>query len=200
MFSQVPVTTEQQLEDLTNATESEIEDDSYLQQLNYFKEHPLNLNEATAEDLQIFKFLTDLQIQNLLQYRKLLGMFIDVYELQAIPTWSLITIKRIIPFVTITSSVTFHEEFIKRLSGGTHSFIIRNTRILEKSRGYDTSLATHYLGNRDHLFVRFIYQYKNLLQYGIVADKDAGEQFFKGRQKQGFDFYSFHFLHASSAL
>jgi hypothetical protein len=25
-----------------------------------------------------------------------------------------------------------------------------------------------------------------------VADKDAGEQFFKGAQKYGFDFYSFH--------
>jgi hypothetical protein len=32
------------------------------------------------------------------------------------------------------------------------------------------------------------------LQYGIVAEKDAGEQFFKGSQKQGFDFYSIHFF------
>ena len=30
------------------------------------------------------------------------------------------------------------------------------------------------------------------MQYGIVAEKDAGEQFFKGKQKQGFDFYSAH--------
>ncbi|MEO7394811.1 MAG: hypothetical protein ABIU11_07680, partial [Chitinophagaceae bacterium] len=35
---------------------------------------------------------------------------------------------------------------------------------------------------------------KNLLQFGVTGDKDAGEQFFKGAQKKGFDFYSFHFF------
>ncbi len=40
--------------------------------------------------------------------------------------------------------------------------------------------------------MRYKHVYKNLLQYGIVAEKDAGEQFFKGGQKQGFDFYSAH--------
>jgi hypothetical protein len=30
------------------------------------------------------------------------------------------------------------------------------------------------------------------LQFGVTGDKDAGEQFFKGKQKAGFDFYSFH--------
>jgi hypothetical protein len=44
-----------------------------------------------------------------------------------------------------------------------------------------------------HLF-RYKYNYKNLLQYGVTGDKDAGEQFFKGAQKNGFDFYSFHFF------
>ena len=32
------------------------------------------------------------------------------------------------------------------------------------------------------------------MQFGVVGDKDAGEQFFKGAQKYGFDFYSFHFF------
>lgn len=30
------------------------------------------------------------------------------------------------------------------------------------------------------------------MQFGIVGDKDAGEQFLKGAQNKGFDFYSFH--------
>ena len=33
-----------------------------------------------------------------------------------------------------------------------------------------------------------------MLQYGITADKDAGEPFFKGINSKGFDFYSFHFF------
>jgi hypothetical protein len=40
--------------------------------------------------------------------------------------------------------------------------------------------------------LRYRYTFKNLLQYGLVAEKDAGEQLFRGAQKLGFDFYSFH--------
>jgi hypothetical protein len=66
---------------------------------------------------------------------------------------------------------------------------------LEKSAGFEkTSTGTKYLGSPPKLFFRYRYQDKNLLQYGIVGDKDAGEQFFKGAQKYGFDFYSFHFF------
>ena len=32
------------------------------------------------------------------------------------------------------------------------------------------------------------------MQWGILAEKDAGEQFLKGKQKMGFDFYSVHLL------
>jgi len=51
-----------------------------------------------------------------------------------------------------------------------------------------------YPGSPQKVFIRYKYQYKNLLQYGVVGEKDAGEQFFKGSQKQGFDFYSVHFF------
>ena len=40
--------------------------------------------------------------------------------------------------------------------------------------------------------LRYKYQFKNLLQYGLLAEKDAGEQFFKGPQKRGFDFSGYH--------
>ena len=40
--------------------------------------------------------------------------------------------------------------------------------------------------------LRYRYSYKNLCNSDWLADKDAGEQFFKGAQKNGFDFYSFH--------
>lgn len=52
--------------------------------------------------------------------------------------------------------------------------------------------ANYYPGSPQRYFFRYKYQFKNLLQYGVVADKDAGEQLFKGSQKQGFDFYSAH--------
>jgi hypothetical protein len=192
---EVPVKTQQQLENLADATEEEdLQDDSYLQQLDYLRKNPVDLNTATAGELQSIRFLTDLQIHNLLRYRTVLGKFIDIYELQAIPTWDLVTINKLLPYVTIGAATTVKESFLSGFKNGEASLLFRITRVLEKSRGYATSPSNHYLGDRNHLLLRYRYQHKNVLQYGFTADKDAGEPFFKGAQSKGFDFYSFHFF------
>ena len=99
---EIPVTEEQQLETVTEVTESDVEDEVLLQQLQYYIENPLNLNAATEEELRSLFILTDLQIYNLLQYRKLAGVLVSIYELQAVPSWNLSTIKRVLPYVTIS--------------------------------------------------------------------------------------------------
>jgi len=190
---EIPPNTEQQLENLTDADQTETEDDSYVVQLQYFKKHPLNLNDASANDLKELFFLTDLQIENLLSYRRLLGKFISIYELQAIPAWDLSIIKKILQFVTINNSLSTVEDLRKRLAAGDHGLLLRFSEVLERSKGFEaTTPGTKYLGSRQRLFFRYRYQDKNLLQYGVVGEKDAGEQFFSGKQKYGFDFYSFH--------
>lgn len=188
-----PSNAEQQLENLTDADQSESEDDSWLQELIQFKKHPINLNVAEEDDLKQLKMLTDLQISNFIAYRRLLGQLISVYELQAIPSWDIDTIKKILPFITVVNNVNLPEEFKKRLSGGEHSFLLRCSEVLNKSIGYTKkSTGNYYPGSPQKIFFRYRYQYKNLFQYGMAGDKDAGEQFFKGTQKYGFDFYSFH--------
>jgi hypothetical protein len=195
-FSQdLPPVTQQQLENLADANEDENqEDDNFLLQLDYFKQHPLNLNTATAEELQLLRFLNDLQINSLIRYRNLFGNLISIYELQSVPAWDIPTIRKVLPYVTISNTVSLKEDFIGRFNGGDQSLLMRATRVLEKSKGYNTSLNTHYLGDRNHLLFRYRYQYKNLLYFGLTGDKDAGEQFFNGAQSKGFDFYSFHFF------
>src|SRR6476659_8501480 len=78
---------EQQLEDLIAANESEIEDDSYIQQLDRFRKEPVNLNTADETELKELRIVTDLQIESLISYRRLFGALIDIYELQAVPSW-----------------------------------------------------------------------------------------------------------------
>lgn len=188
-------TTEQQLENLTEQTESETEDDSFLQALDQFKKNPLNLNTATGADLKELRLITDLQIHNLLRYRKLLGNLIDVYELQAVPGWDVETIRKIIPYVQV-GSASMVQNIGKRLAGGQHSLLVRMQQVLEKSEGFTRpdSIDNRYPGSPQRVFFRYKYVYRTLLQYGITGDKDAGEQFFKGAQKNGFDFYSAHFF------
>ena len=85
--TQLPTIIEEQLENLTESNEDNTtEDDSYLQDMNHFLKHPLNLNYADQGLLEQLQLLTPVQISNLLSYRKLFGNFINIYELQAIPT------------------------------------------------------------------------------------------------------------------
>jgi hypothetical protein len=189
-----PPTTQQQLENIAENNDEDPKDDNLLQQLEYFRKHPVNLNTATIEELQALRFATDLQISNFIRYRILLGNLVSIYELQAVPTWDLLTIKKILPYVIISNAGSVKENFLSRLGKGEQSLLFRITRVLEKSKGYNTSLPTHYLGDRNHLMFRYRYQYKDLLYFGLTGDKDAGEQFFKGAQSKGFDFYSFHFF------
>jgi Helix-hairpin-helix motif len=189
----IPPATEQQLENLTDADQAETEDDSYLQQLEQFRKNPLNLNLAEASELRDLRILTDLQIANLISYRRLFGRFINIHELQAVPTWDVSTLRKLMPFVTIDSPISLKDDFVNRFNDGDHSLLIRYTQVLEEAKGFDKSTTgTRYLGSPQRLFFRYRYSYKNLLQYGLVGDKDAGEQFFKGAQNKGFDFYSFH--------
>jgi hypothetical protein len=183
------------LENLTDVDQSETEDDSYLQQLQQFLKNPVNINTATTDELKELKIISDLQIDNLVRYRRLFGPLISVYELQAVPSWDAATIRKLLPLITTSNVLTAAEDIRKRLRGGEHSFLLRASQVIEKSKGYDKSSGgTKYLGSPQRIFFRYRYSYKNLLQYGIAADKDAGEQFFKGTQSKGFDFYTFHFF------
>lgn len=187
----LPVNTEQQLENLGDEA---IEDDALLQQLAYYQKHPLNLNEASADELASFRILSALQIQNLLRYRTAFGNLLSLYELQAVPGFDLVTIHKLLPYIRVGDVQRLAEALGVRLRGGNHTALFRISRVLEKAKGFDRSRPTHYLGDRNQMQLRFNYQYKNLLYYGLVADKDAGEQFFKGAQTLGFDFYSVHFF------
>ncbi len=199
-FSQVtePVTpgTEQQLENSTaHNSDRETEDDAYLQQLMHFLKDQINLNTADAAELNQLHMLTALQISNFLVYRKVMGKLVNLYELQAIPGWHIETIQKIAPYITVSIPMPMVKTIRGRLVNRNHSLLIRASQVPERARGYllDSSTAVNfYPGSAQQLLFRYAYNYKNLLQFGILAEKDAGEQFFKGKQKQGFDFYSAH--------
>ncbi|MEP7238018.1 MAG: helix-hairpin-helix domain-containing protein [Ferruginibacter sp.] len=200
LYAQVtePITpnTEQQLENITENNEDlETEDDSYLQQMVQFIKDPVNLNIADAAALNQLRILTPIQIQNFILYRNLVGKLVDIYELQAVPGWDIATIQKIRPYINVSLDILLASTLKSRLRNGDHSILIRASQVLERSKGYllDSASATNfYPGSPQKILVRYKYVYKNLFQFGIVAEKDAGEQFFKGKQKQGFDFYSAH--------
>ncbi len=189
---EIPPVVEQRLELTVEADEIETEDDLFLQQLEYYKRNPININTVSLDVLINLRILSPLQIHHFLNYRKLFGDIISIYELQAIPLWDVNTINSILPYVTILDKEFKKEDFASRFRGGDQYLLGRVSQVLEKSQGYIKTSGSYYEGSRQHLMMRYRYRYKNSLQYGVVMDKDAGESFFSKSQKQGFDFYSAH--------
>jgi hypothetical protein len=171
----------EQLEHLAG-DEQPIEDDSYSMQWEHYRKHPLQLNSADADQLKDLNLLNDLQIENFVWYRKFFGKLTSIYELQAIPSWDVATIRRLVSFVSVDDNDPLAMQLAKRFRKGDHSLLFRVSQSFEEKN-------SSYEGSPQRLLLRYRYNYKNVLQYGCTGEKDAGE-----RITRGFDFYSAHFF------
>ncbi|MCH2224979.1 MAG: hypothetical protein MK066_09450 [Crocinitomicaceae bacterium] len=192
---------QQRIEFISEQLETEeIDLTNLVELLNYCFDHPLNLNSATKEELQELLLLTDVQINDLLLHRKLFGKFISIYEIQVLKFWDMETIYRLLPFVRVDDKLDqLHVGVKEALKQGKFEAFFRYQSTLESKSGYekvpDSVLAnsnSYYYGNDDRYYSRLRFSYRTNLSVGITAEKDPGEQFFRGAQKNGFDFYSAH--------
>jgi len=183
---------EQKIESIAEFIDNEDADYSQLaEQLNYFKQHPLQLNHSTITELEQLLFLSDFQIASLLSHIADNGKLLSILELQSVRGFDIETIRNIAPFVTVgisneSTSFTFNE----MLRQGRSYVITRYSRIVEDQKGFT---SPGYLGSPTKLYASYSFNYNNKVSWAIRAEKDAGEEFFKGTQKRGFDFYSANF-------
>jgi len=189
------------IENLVEDTEEEFEFDELLTQFNYLQQNPINLNKSSAEDLEIlYPLITKQQITAIINHRIKFDLFLNIYELQSVEGLQLEDVYNLMPFVSVKGGIDdFNVPITEQLTKGDYSLIVRYQTVLEEQKGYtpaDTSstgnLSTRYLGSNDKVYSRFRYQYGNRVSYGVTAEKDAGETFFNGSNKRGFDYYSAH--------
>ena len=175
--------------------EGDFDFNTLFEDLEYYLENPLNINEATQEELYNLQLLSDIQIIELLKHRRETGDLIALFELQSIPSFDLATIRGILPYVAVKGSVDDYQLSIpKMMAEGKNELYMRWSRIAEEQRGYQDLEGSRYLGSPDQLYVRYRHSYSNKLSYGFTAEKDRGEEFFQGSNEQGFDYYSAHFF------
>ncbi len=184
-----------------NNTDQEMDYTTLFDQLSLYFDRPLNLNNARMEELQQLRLLNDHQILAFFDHIHKNGKLIAIYELQTIKGWDMATIYQVLPFVKVSTALNNpHISFKDLLEHGSHTLFLRSTRILEEQEGFasieDSTLAqkpeSRYLGDANQLYVRYRFHFQRNISWGFTAEKDAGEAFFKGTQKQGFDFYSAH--------
>ena len=67
------------IEEMASETEDEARIETLYTDLSYLAEHPFELNTVTEEQLRRLPFLSDLQIQKLLEYRSHYGKMVTLY-------------------------------------------------------------------------------------------------------------------------
>ena len=200
---------EEAIEDLIIGNELEEQIDlSYLtDQLEEWSRRPLNLNEATQEELLALPGMDELLVLQFLAYRERFGRLTTIYELQAVPGWTLPDIRPILPFVFVQESQSLDINpgvkhaagpGFQEIMGGLEGEVIqRFVQILETQRGYtdpdttfraiigdngqeigqDTLLNSRYLGSPFRSYTRFRLRYKQNVSIALTGEKDPGEQF-----------------------
>lgn len=168
--------------------------ENYLQLLS----NPFDLNQVTDEQLRSLYILTIQQIQSILLYRKEVGPFLSVYELQNMEGFSKETFLKLMPFVTVEDvSTTLTKDIFKRIANEKNNYLmLRYSTTLETQRGYTEKAdsSNRYEGPSGSFYARFRTSKPGDFSVGFTLKKDAGEKiaFDPSKKYYGFDFISFH--------
>lgn len=180
------------IEDLSAQAEAEQDYSELTEQLQLLSDNPLNINKIARDQLkgqlQNLLFLNDFQIESLLDYRDSIETIYSIFELQAVPGFDIVDMKRLQPFVTFEP---VKEVSIKHILRGRHQLAMRYRTMLETPAGYrDSYTGTKYLGDKNSYFLRYQYRGGRHLELGLTAEKDPGEPIFDGSFKTGVDYLS----------
>lgn len=191
------------LEQLNDETTDDGKIEALYAELSFLTEHPFPINKVTQTDLERLPFLSDYQIASLLNHRDKYGRFISIHELKLIDGFDKSVVDLLFPFIYIDQElvenipITVNNLFKK----GKNTLNININRCFQQKRGYgsypDSILSGSpnktYLGEPYYQSVRYSYQLDNRIQFGVIAEKDAGESFWNKTHK-GYDYYSAHIV------
>ncbi|MCD7852064.1 MAG: helix-hairpin-helix domain-containing protein [Parabacteroides sp.] len=126
------------IEEIASETEDEARIETLYTDLSYLAEHPFELNTVTEEQLRRLPFLSDLQIQKLLEYRSRYGKMVTLYELKNVESFDYETISLLIPFVYIGEIIVDKRPITVKnlLKYGSNDLQIRYDRCFQQKKGY----------------------------------------------------------------
>ncbi len=181
---------EKAIESVAESDENDIDNSVLLDDMTRNAEQQLNVNIATSEDLEQLNILDFNQIQNLLTYRKQNGYLISQYELAAIEGFTPEIIQKVSPFilfdVPLDSTALSHKKIDQRI-------MLRIRSSFPQAQGFQAASETKgaaYPGVPVSLYGRYYIEIPGKFELGLITDQDAGEEFFKGSNRTGFDYYS----------
>lgn len=197
----IPEDLENRIEEIVEQSEDASDYSELIEDYLYFQKNKMNLNKPDFQQLMSVFGLTDYQIYHLQRYLRLYGQIYSIYELKVIEGMDMETILRLLNYIIVAPVGQKQNWKLKdAFKYGRHRILMRYGQVLEQQQGYseaseellEKSPNARYLGSPQAYLLKNNFNYRNMLRFGFTAEKDAGEEFFKGNNKYGFDFYSFH--------
>ena len=160
--------------------------EALMEQLSDLMRDRVSLCREDLSGLARLFWLSSFQLGSIQDYIREHGSPVSVYELAYIPGFNSALAQSLVPFVALCTAsgpppVSSPE--------GRHRIVLGYQRVLEKQEGYRSPGAS-YLGSPDKWYLRYQYHRGTEFSFGFLAEKDPGEEFFKGSNGKGFDFYS----------
>lgn len=174
--------------------DSESEEVDFADNLDFLLEgqtQKININELPAEVAYSLLKFTDYQYYQLQLYIEIYGELVTIYELAAVEGFSRSDVERIINFVEVRPAKSMRSVFRSFFRRSSQKLLLRYGQVLEKQAGYYSEQENAYLGNPLRLTFKYTFKSGDNFAMALSGEKDAGEEFFKGTQKQGFDHYAF---------
>jgi hypothetical protein len=199
-YSHRSVIIEDLIEHIARNTEEDLDYHTLFHDLFDALENPLNINTASREELEQLQLLTDFQIASLHKYIGENGPLLSIYELPQVYGFSIGLATLLEPLFSFETTPRI-TDITGRKQRGSHQLLARVSAVLPVQEGYkdipEAELAENpnarYQGNRLRIMTKYSYRLGQKLFIGYNGDKDAGEPFFSGENKHGFDFNSAYF-------
>jgi hypothetical protein len=142
---------------------------------DYYLANPLNINLVSEQEMQSSLLFTSIQIADFIAYRKQIGTFQSILELQTIPSWDLEFLRRTQDF--LICSLTTPRWW--KPSSSTHQILFKTDWTAETKKGFtdpDLKSRVRYVGDRTNQTLRYRGQLNSNLRLGFLLQKDAGEK------------------------
>ena len=192
---------EDQVEKTAETLETEHDYNDLAEDLDHLASHAVKLNCVREEDdLAPIPFITPGQRRELFDFIRNYGEVLSVYELSSIRGFDSLVIRSIEPYISVSPPSHSPPFTLKSLAiSGHHDILLRVGQSFPASAGFlkgDSARKsrpdTYYRGSQQHLYFRYTFSWYDKIRIGIAGEKDPGEQFFRGGQPNGMDFYSIY--------
>lgn len=153
---------------------------------------PIDLNNATDDDIQRLAFLSNEQREELTEYLDRHHPIRSIGELAMIKSLDNVTLQLLSSFVYV-GSINESRKFPtwKEIAKHGKNEFLGYVKVPFYERKGDREA---YLGYKYKHWIRYKYSYGQFLQAGFTGTQDAGEPFFGSHNKMGYDHYAFYAL------